>query len=43
MPSFVSLVTVVRHTDSRNTRKKGSVHNPGVCMATAVLLKERNR
>ncbi len=37
------LVTVVSHTDSRNARKKGSVHNPGLCMAAAVLLKERNR
>ncbi len=37
------LMTVVSHTDSRNTRKKGTVHNPGVCMAAAILLKERNR
>lgn len=37
------LMTVVSHTDHRNTCKKGSVHNPGVCMAAAVLFKERNR
>ena len=37
------LVTVVSHTDHRNTHKKGTAHSPGICMAAAVLLKERNR
>ena len=36
--------TVVSHNDHRNTSKKGDQqHNPSICMATAVLLKERNR
>ena len=35
--------TVVSHNDHRNTWKKGcQQHNPSICMATAVLLKERN-
>ena len=37
------LMTVVFYTDRRNTHKKGSAHNPSVCMAVAVLLKEHNR
>ncbi len=40
---YCLIVTVVSKTDSRNTHKKGSVHNPGICMAAAILLKERNR
>ena len=36
--------TVVSHNDHRNTSKKGEQrHNPSICMATAILLKERNR
>ncbi len=37
------LETVVTHSDHRNSRKKGAAHYPGMCMAAAVLLKERNR
>lgn len=37
------LGAVVTHSDHRNTLKKGSAHHPGICMAAAVLLKERNR
>ena len=34
---------IVSHSDSRNDHKYGDRHNPGICMAMAVLLKERNR
>ena len=34
---------LVSHTDHRNASKRGERHYPGICMATAVLLKERNR
>ncbi len=37
------LNAVVTHSDYRNSRKKGAIHHPGICMAAAVLLKERNR
>ena len=37
------LETVVSHSDSRNSQKKGEAHYPGICMVAAVLLKERNR
>ena len=30
-------------TDHRNANKRGERHYPGICMATAILLKERNR
>ena len=35
--------TLVSSNDSRNKGKCGDVHHPGVCMAIAILLKERNR
>ena len=34
---------IVGRSDSRNNLKRGSNHYPGICMAVAVLLKERNR
>lgn len=34
---------IISHTDHRNASKRGEKHYPGICMATAVLLKERNR
>ena len=34
---------IVSHTDHRNASKRGEKHYPGICMATAILLKERNR
>ena len=34
---------IVSHTDHRNANKQGEKHFPGICMATAILLKERNR
>ena len=37
------LNATVSHSDHRNVTKQGSSHLPGVCMAIAVLLKERNR
>ena len=37
------LNAIVSHSDHRNVTKQGSSHLPGVCMAIAVLLKERNR
>ena len=40
---FCLLTYIVSHTDHRNASKRGEKHYPGICMATAVLLKERNR
>ena len=37
------LFSIVSSNDHRNKRKTGSTHFPGLCMAAAVLLKERNR
>lgn len=37
------LSSIVQHNDHRNTSKRGDRHNPGISMAVAVLLKERNR
>ncbi len=37
------VTTLVSCNDKRNTQKRGKAHHPGVCMAIAVLLKERNR
>lgn len=37
------LSPIVQHNDHRNTSKHGDCHNPGISMAVAVLLKERNR
>ena len=43
-PTLLSLLsTIVSHTDHRNEKKTASAHDPGICMTTAVLLKERNR
>ena len=33
---------LVKHNDHRNNCKKGTHHLPGVCIAIAILLKERN-
>ena len=35
--------SIVSVNDHRNQHKCGASHYPGICMATAVLLKERNR
>ena len=40
---FQVLSTVSSHNDQRNKIKTGERHNPGIYMAAAVLLKERNR
>lgn len=41
-PTLLKLLQVVTScNDRRNKLKKGDAHNPGVCMAVAVLLKER--
>ena len=37
------ILSLVSCNDTRNKQKCGAVHHPGVCMAIAVLLKERNR
>lgn len=37
------LTTIVSFSDHRNKVKVGCKHNPGICTAVAVLLKERNR
>ena len=43
-PLLLSLFTsIVSHSDARNEAKCNSAHNPGICMAAAILLKERNR
>lgn len=43
-PTLLQLLsTVVQCNDHRNTAKRGDSHNPGISMAVAVLLKERNR
>ena len=34
---------IVSRSDHRNAQKRGERHYPGICMAIAVLLKERNR
>ena len=34
---------IVTKSDHRNKLKQGERHHPGICMAVAVLLKERNR
>lgn len=36
------LSTIACHGDHRNKIKVGNVHNPGICMAAAVILKEQN-
>ena len=43
-PTLLRLLsTIVQHNDHRNTSKRGDRHSPGINMAVAVLLKERNR
>ena len=43
-PILLKLLTyLVSWSDHRNKAKKGNKHNPGVCMALSVLLKEPNR
>ena len=37
------LSTVASRNDHRNKKKVGDAHHPGICMAAAVVLKERNR
>lgn len=37
------LSSIATHKDHRNTTKIGETHSPGICMAAAVILKERNR
>ena len=34
---------LVTRNDGRNKTKKGTAHQPGICPAVAVILKERNR
>ncbi len=42
-PILLKLIqTIVGHSDYRNLHKRGESHYPGMCMATAILLKERN-
>ena len=40
---FQILSTIASHGDHRNKTKVGDAHNPGICMAAAAVLKERNR
>ena len=43
-PILLEVVSaLVSCNDNRNKRKRGDAHNPGICMAIAILLKERNR
>ena len=43
-PTFFQLLSIIAsHGDHRNKTKVGDTHNPGICMAAAVILKERNR
>lgn len=43
-PTFFQILsTIASHGDHRNKAKVGDAHNPGICMAAAVILKERNR
>ena len=43
-PLLLSLFSaIVSHSDHRNKKKADSAHYPGICMATTILLKERNR
>ena len=37
------LSSIVSTNDHRNRQKAGAAHYPGICMAIAVILKERNR
>ena len=43
-PTLLRLFSaIVKHNDHRNTSKHGEPHHPGICMAMAILMKERNR
>ena len=43
-PTLLKIASVITtHNDRRNAEKQGSFHHPGICMAIATLLKERNR
>ena len=43
-PLTLQLVTaLVSKNDSRNKQKCGDAHYPGICMAIAIMLKERDR
>ena len=43
-PTLLEIVTtLVSANDGRNKHKSGIAHYPGICMAIAVILKERNR
>ena len=43
-PTLFQIASVIAsHNDHKNESKKGSQHHPGICMALAILLKERNR
>ena len=37
------MLLIVSHSDHRNKEKRRARHYPGMCMAIATLLKERNR
>ena len=39
---FNILSSIATHSDHRNITKVGAAHNPGICMAATVILKERN-
>ena len=40
---FQILTKIVSMNDHRNKQKAGAAHYPGICMAMAVMLKEKNR
>ena len=43
-PLFLRICSsIVSINDHRNRQKFGANHYPGICMATAIILKERNR
>ena len=43
-PSLLQILTKIAcHSDHRNTKKMNSAHFPSICMAAAVILKERNK
>lgn len=42
-PSLLKIFAkITSHSDSRNMKKVDSAHFPGICVAAAVILKERN-
>ena len=40
---YRTLASIVTHSAARNKLKKGESYYPGICIAVAVLLKQRNR